>query len=147
MAAGQRCVDRLADQLGLSSAASFRGGRNYAFGGATAISNGGIPSLTDQRNLYLVQNVIDAALVNPQSLATAEAVLTQSVNDLRASIVALGQAGASSVLVPNLPYIGFLPKQTRYGSQGLIDLGAGLLMLGLRVRRMPAGASARGTLG
>ena len=144
---GPNYADRLAQRLGLSAEAVFRGGTNFAIGGATASPIGPLPSsLVDQRNLFLaasggvaspnalfvtwigsndIQNVLDAALVNPSSLATATTILEQSVSDLRSSIIALADAGARTFLVPTVPFLGLVPKYT-----GTNPLGLDTILLG-----------------
>lgn len=131
---GPNFADRLAQRLGLSAEAAFRGGTNFAIGGATASPIGPFPtSLVDQRNLFLaasggvaspnalfvtwigsndVQNVLDAVVANPAALAGAGPILEQSIADLRGTIVALAGAGARSFLVPTVPFLGFTPKYT-----------------------------------
>jgi outer membrane lipase/esterase len=140
---GLNYADRLAQRLGLSAEAVSLGGTNFAIGGATA-SPGGLPiSLVDQGNLFLlasggvvspkalfvtwigsndVQNVLDAAIANPASLATASTVLMQSVADFGATLGALTGTGARTFLVPTVPLLGLTP--------GYAQAGAGIQTLG-----------------
>jgi phospholipase/lecithinase/hemolysin len=147
---GRNYADRLAQRLGLSAEAVFRGGTNFAIGGATASQVGPLPtSLVDQRNLFLaasggvaspnalfvtwigsndIQNVLDAAVANPASIAGAGTILEQSVADLRGTILALAGVGARSFLVPTVPFLGLTPKYTAPNPNSVDTVSLGNLL-------------------
>jgi thermolabile hemolysin len=116
---GRVWVEYLADRLQLSSSTQLI---NFAYGGATATaSSGSVPSLLSQvesfitaqpqinaQALYVIWAGANDYLQGAQSDAPAEAV-TQAIAKLSA-------AGATRILVANLPNLGQLPA-TRNNAQ------------------------------
>jgi outer membrane lipase/esterase len=114
-------VDNLADSLQLQIEPVLGGGTNYAFGGAKLLEDGYIPSVpvqvdvylwlhggqADPNALYVVEGGINDVLFvdsgSPQQLGqTIASALFALELELRA-------AGATHILMVNLPDIGFLP--------------------------------------
>jgi outer membrane lipase/esterase len=112
-------VETMSANLGLGAVnPSLLGGRNFAWGGATT---GGTPppaipgtSLTQQVAGYLgaVGGVADASglyVVWGGGNDVRAGNITNSVANITAMITSLAGAGATTILVPNLPNIGLTP--------------------------------------
>lgn len=136
---GPNYVDQLAAQLGLAPVApSVLGGTNYAFGGATSNDHflgqpfgvvgqtegyiaglGGGPA--DDEALYVVfggANDIQDALDVAQSvgLGAALGVVDEAAINLFNAVSNLASAGAETIVVPNLPDLGKVPRVTEEGA-------------------------------
>lgn len=130
---GLNYIDRLAAELGLASMPSRLGGTNFAYGGARAYYHPflppGIGSLEDQfatfstltggnadpDALHVVwvgaNDVADFLIGQPADEPAGEPVdLNRSLNTLVGVVDELALAGAKSILVPNIPDLGLVPR-------------------------------------
>ena len=115
--AGQVWVEYVSAHFGGNSVHSLAGGTNYSWGGArTGPFNAGLPpSLLDQHATYL--NDV-GGMADPNALYTVfgggndvrDADTANSVDNVRAIIENLADAGAQYFFVPNLPDIGLTPE-------------------------------------
>ena len=139
---GPNFADVLASNLGLPLTPSLLGGTNYAYGGARTDSQPFGPQfstesqvgayvgagLVDSSALYLVyvgsNNLSDAIFAVSMDPANAAAIATaaigNAVGDITNSIIALAQAGATNIIVPNAPNLGLTPRFTDLGSAALV---------------------------
>lgn len=135
---GPTYVDLLAERYGLSLTPALQGGTNYAFGGATtgpAAANfpGSFespPSLltqlgaylgsrgaagADRTGLYVVYGGSNDLFQAAQS-ANPSATVSSGVGNIVSIVRALVSAGATTILVPNLPNLGLTPAARASGS-------------------------------
>jgi outer membrane lipase/esterase len=114
--------DTWAGQLG--AAPWIAGGRNYAYLGATAVSNGGGPDFTEQRGIFRMQGALGknpAAVVwfggNDLLNATGPASILAAVQAIAQGV---GQLGASHpgmrILVAGLPDFSRIPRFAQAGA-------------------------------
>jgi phospholipase/lecithinase/hemolysin len=119
-------VEDLAAKLGLAAPTpSLLGGTNYAYGGATAGPvNTGVPDLAQQVQSYLQT----AKTADPKALYTvwmgANDIFggvqdtAATANYVASAVQTLLNAGAKTVLVPNLPAQGLTPYGLSLGASG-----------------------------
>lgn len=145
---GPNYADVLASNLGLPLTPSLFGGTNYAYGGARTDSQpfgaqfstesqvgayvGG--GLVDSSALYIVyvggnnlSDAIVAVAMNPANAAAiATAAISNAVGDITNSIIALAQAGATNIIVPNAPNLGLTPRFSELGSAAIVAFATDL---------------------
>ncbi len=148
---GPTFIDVLANSWGVSSLNSLSGGTNYAVGGAEINTYGGsptpptngavvVPPLTRQVDSYLqsTNGVADPDALyivlgggnDLRSLATGSNIdLSQSAFSLAATVSDLSDAGASNILVSNVPNVGLTPEAQAGGPNGVALATGGSIML------------------
>jgi len=119
-------VEQLAERMGLTVTPSSRGGSNFAVGGARLDPASGptaLPAQVDElrsgritpaKTLYVVWgggNDLLAAVGSPDG----DRMVAKAADALRIVLSRLIAAGASDILVPNLPNIGVTPAVRAYG--------------------------------
>ncbi len=124
---GLNYIDRLAAELGLTSMPLLLGGTNFAFGGARATYHPflppGIGSLEEQ---FAIFSAFTGGIADPDALHVvwvgANDVadflgfgdrvpdLNDSLDALAGVVEGLAMAGAKSILVPNVPDLGIVPR-------------------------------------
>ncbi len=115
-------VELLANQLGLSaSTPSSEGGNNYAYGGAWAGDQGGfadllIQDLDEQITGYLggaapADGELVVVFAGGNDLIDSVGNVTSALTSLENQLDRLLAAGATQLLVPNLPRLGETPGQ------------------------------------
>lgn len=119
---GPLWVERLAQNLSLAPPNFSRdGGRNYAYAGvktgsgSTFIFPFSFPNLGSQINTYLSGNTPTASQLftvwgGGNDFIDGQANPSVPVNNLVSHVIALANAGAKNIVVPNLPPLGFTPR-------------------------------------
>lgn len=105
-----------AGQLGATPA--LLGGTNFAFLGATAVSNGGSPDFTEQRALFagsgltLGTNPLVVAWFGGNDLLNAldASAIGNAVSQIAAGVTALASTGLTRFVLPGLPDLGLIPR-------------------------------------
>ena len=128
---GPLWIEHLADRLAVSAEPVSRGGGNYAVGGARVDGGSGSFSLRDQAHRFLASrpptaalrqtlfivygggNDLFAALADPDP----QRVTSGAATALLAIIRDLADAGASHMLVPNLPDLARVPAVRQHGAE------------------------------
>lgn len=117
-------TQQVADAYGVGPhTGSLTGGTGYAYAGARASIDGDVPSVQSQVDSYLA---LTGGIADPNTLYTVwgganDALYAAAVGDYSSVPIAAGtiasiadelmNAGASSVLIMNLPNIGYTPRQ------------------------------------
>lgn len=136
---GRNYIDYLAQDLGLTVTPSLLGGANYAYGGARTsyhvMPTPAALSVLQQRDAYLTglggssadasalyivwagANNLADILVKLATIPgySPSADMTSAVGDIANVVTSLVVAGAHSIVVPNIPDLGLVPKVTGGG--------------------------------
>ncbi|HSK41454.1 MAG TPA: SGNH/GDSL hydrolase family protein [Arenibaculum sp.] len=129
-------VERIADRLGVEVAPSERGGSNYAVGGARIVGPSGSFSLLDQAARFLAEEpdtarpdtlfivygggndlfaILDSGIGSGASAAEAGHAADMAADALAGIVRDLVEAGARTILVPNLPDLAHVPAVRQLG--------------------------------
>ncbi|MGI9284501.1 MAG: SGNH/GDSL hydrolase family protein [Pseudomonadales bacterium] len=147
---GPNYVDVLANLLGVSSLNSLSGGTNYAVGGAEINTFDGsptppttgtvVPPLTSQLDSYFRSTngvaepnalyIVLGGGNDLRALAAGGSIdLGQSAAALAGIVSDLSEAGATKILVPNLPNLGLTPEAQAGGDSGVFLATLGTMAL------------------
>jgi phospholipase/lecithinase/hemolysin len=131
---GPNWIDQLAAKLGVADPQpSLAGGTNYAYGGATATaaySPSNIPYLAQQIQTYLQKspkadpNAVYTVLMGANDFFGGDTDAAGVASAVNSALTSLINAGAKTILVPNLPPQGITPDIRSQGQAAVNAINA-----------------------